>query len=217
MKNKVLFILIAIVVSACVFRHSSKQDKSSATLFFVHDNYPKGYKKTMGELSYTRNVLLVFSIKNLTNKTFSLPINNNIDSDTSVVIKVTYKESADLPCAYYWKDNQKASVGDSIVVAIHLCTYDMEKIGIVLDEKSIEDYIPELKFECYQKENGVLKRLDTDIEFKSSPKILYKYGRLFIEYHEDGTKKEKEIYEESSDIAIAKQSKNRIGEVIDSE
>lgn len=212
MRNLFLLILIAIVVSACGFRHSSKQDKSSATLFLVHDNYPKGYKKAMGELSYTRNVLLVFSIKNLTSKTISLPISNIIDSDTSVVIKVTgCKESTDVPCTYYWRHDKIISVGDSLVVAIRLRTSDMDKIGIDLDEKTIEHYIQELKFECCQKKNGVLKGLDTDIEFKLSPKIIYKYGRLFIEYHEDGIKKEKEIYEDSSDIAIAKKSKDRIG------
>lgn len=205
MKKLLFLFLMVILIGACSMQRNRITYKCNATLFLVCDNYPKDYKKTMGELSYTRNVLLVFNIKNLSSKDIILPISENNYSDTAVFVRVRGKGSADIPCAFYNKHSQKISFGDSMAIAIHLQLSDLEKIGIDLDEKPIEDYIPELQFECLQKENGETTPIITDIDF--SPNILYKHGKLFIEYFNNGTKREIELYEDSNDFKIV--MKNR--------
>lgn len=205
MMKKLIFLLFMVIVTgACIMQRNRITYKCDATLFLVYDNYPKGYKKTMGDLSYTRNVLLVFSIKNLSDNVITLPISNNNEKDTTLMVRVKGKKSAFFPCISYGKHCQNISFGDSTTIAIHLRPSDLEEIGINIDEKPIEDFIPVLHFECLQKENGKTIPIITEKQFKLSPNILYKHGKMFIEYCNDGIKKEKEIYEDSSDYEIVK-------------
>lgn len=202
MKNVTFLILFIMITESCCFQQSKISEEYTATLFLVHDNYPKNYDSTMGKLSYTRNILLAFIIKNHTDKLISLPISNHIYSDTTLFVKVTGKGSVNTPLTYYRKHSHILSSGDSMIVAIHLNSTDLEKLVITQYGKAIEQFIPHLQFECYQKGNEEMRSIRTDIVFKVSPNILYKHGRLYIEYSTDGKKKEKEVYENSKDIEI---------------
>ena len=204
MKKTIFLFLMVIVTGACTMQRRKIEYKCNAILFLVCDNYPKGYKKTMGELSYTRNVLLVFIIKNLSGEDVVLPISGNKDGDTTLLMRVRGKGTTDVACTLYNKHSPKLSSDDSVAVAIHLQPSDFEKIGIDLDEIAIEDFVQELQFECYYNENGKTTSIITDMDFILSPNIIYKHGKLFVEYCIDGTKKEKEIYEDSNDLEIIK-------------
>ncbi|MDO4981808.1 MAG: hypothetical protein Q4E58_13010 [Prevotellaceae bacterium] len=208
MKYILLFISMVMIIGACSFQDSRRQIKNSATLYLVHDNYPKGYKTTMGTMSYTRDVLLVFCIKNKIHNTLFMPIRDKNDNDTTVVVRVTANNSVDIPCTYYLNHNSKVLFGDSLAIAIHLRSSDIEKIGINIDDKTIEDWISKTSFEFYKRENGILKHFDPDIVFTSNPNIQYKYGRLYIEYDKNGKRKEREMYEDSNDIVIYNHLRN---------
>ena len=179
-------------------------------LHLVYDNYPRGYKTYMGEMSYSRDISMVFYVKNNTNKPFSLPICNDFDCDTSLIMKVTRNGNAILlPCTYYSKYNKRIEKGDSIAIAIHLRPSNLSSIGVDLDKKDIEDFIQEMHFKFYKKENGVLKAIDLAFIYKMAPNIQYKYGNLYIDYSKDNIKKEIEIYEDGNDSNVIKQIKNQ--------
>ena len=96
-----------------------------------------------------------------------------------------------------------------MAIAIHLRSNNLLSIGVDLDRKNIEDYIKELHFKCYKKENGVLKTMDSPFPFiyKMAPNIQYKYGKLYIDYSKDNKAKEIEIYEDEKDSIIVRQIK----------
>ena len=107
----------------CVSCDTKKKEWNTMILHLVYDNYPRGYKTYMGEMSYSRDILMVFYVKNDTNEPLSLPICNDFDSDTYLVMKVTRNGKATLlPCTYYSKYNNRIEKGDSIAIAIHLCS-----------------------------------------------------------------------------------------------
>jgi hypothetical protein len=179
-------------------------------LHLVYDNYPRGYKTYMGEMSYSRDIIMVFYVKNDTNELLSLPICNDFDSETSLIMKVMRnREATLLPCTYYSKYNNKIEKGDSIAVVIHLRSSNLSSIGINLDKKSIEEFVQELRFKCYKKENGVLKNIDSPFIYKMAPSIQYKYGKLYIDYGKDNKAKEIENYENENDSFIIKQIREK--------
>lgn len=156
-------------------------------------------------MSYSRDILMVFYVKNDANEPLSLPICKDYDCDTSLIMKVMRNGKATfLPCTYYSKYNNRIVKGDSIAVAIHLRSSNLSSIGVNLDIKSIEEFIQELHFKCYKKENGVLKTLDSSFIYKMAPNIQYKYGKLYIDYDKDNKAKEIEIYEDENDSIIIK-------------
>lgn len=193
----------------CVSCDTKKKEWNTMILHLVYDNYPRGYKTYMGEMSYSRDILMVFYIKNDTNEPLSLPICDNFDSDTSFIMQVMRNGNSTLiPCTYYSKYNNRIEKGDSIAVAIHLRSSNLSSIGVNLDKKSIEEYIQELHFKCYKKENGVLKALDSPFIYKMAPSIQYKYGKLYIDYGKDNKAKEIEIYENEKDSIILEKIRN---------
>ena len=195
---------------ACFSCDIKKKEENSIFLHLVHDNYPRGYKSYMGEMSYSRDISMIFYVKNNTNETLSLPIYNDFDCDTSLIMKIMRNGKATLlPCTYYSKYNNRIEKGDSIAIIIHLRSSNLSSIGVNLDKKSIEEFIQELNFKCYKKENGVLKTIDSHFIYKMAPNIQYKYGKLYIDYGKENKAKEIEIYEDENDSIIIKQIKNK--------
>lgn len=192
----------------CVSCDVKKEEQNTMILHLVYDNYPRGYKTYMGEMSYSRDILMVFYVKNDTNEPLSLPICNDFDCDTSLIMKVMRKGKATfLPCTYHSKYNKRIEKGDSVAIDIHLRSSNLSSIGVNLDKKNIEEFIQELYFKCYKKENGVLKTIDLPFIYKMAPNIQYKYGKLYIDYSKDNKAKEIEIYEDENDSIIIKQIK----------
>lgn len=208
--NKILSYILFLLIVTCVSCDVKKEEQNTMILHFVCDNYPRGYKTYMGRMSYSRDIIMVFYVKNDTSEPLLLPICNGFDCDTSLVMKVVRNEKATfLPCTYYSKHNNRIEKGDSMAIAIHLRSNNLLSIGVDLDKKNIEDYIKELHFKCYKKENGVLKTMDSPFPFiyKMAPNIQYKYGKLYIDYSKDNKAKEIEIYEDEKDSIIVRQIK----------
>lgn len=207
MKINLLFISFLLMVT-CVSCDVKKREQNTVILHLVFDNYPKGYKTYMGEMSYSRDILMVFYVKNDTNEPLSLPICNDFDCDTSLIMKVIRSGKATLlPCTYHSKYDKRIEKGDSIAVAIHLNSSNLSSIGVNLDKKSIEEFIQEIHFKLYKKENGILKTINSPFIFKMAPNIQYKYGKLYIDYSKDNIAKEIEIYEDRNDSIVIQQIK----------
>lgn len=206
--NKIVLFISFLLMVACPSCDVKKKEENSIILHLVYDNYPRGYKTYMGGMSYSRDISMVFNVKNVTNETLSLPICNDFDCDTSLIMKVMRNGKVTLlPCTYYSKYNNRIEKGDSMAVVIHLRSSNLSSIGVNLDKKSIEEFIPELNFKCYKKENGVLKTIDSPFIYKMAPNIQYKYGKLYIDYGKEKKAKEIEIYEDENDSIIIKKIK----------
>lgn len=208
--NKNLLFVSFLLMVICVSCDVKKKEQTTMFLHIVYDNYPRGYKTYLGEMSYSRDILMVFYIKNNTNEPLSLPICNDFDCDTSLIMKVMRNGKATLlPCTYYSKYNNRIEKGDSIAIVIHLLSSNLSGIRVNLDKKNIEEFIQELHFKCYKKENGVLKNIDPPLIYKMASNIQYKYGKLNIDYGKDNKAKEIEIYENENDSIIIKQIKEK--------
>ena len=208
--NKILLLISILLMVTCVSCDVKKDEQNTMILHLVYDNYPRGYKTYMGEMSYSRDILMGFYVKNDTNEPLSLPICNDFDCDTSLIMKVMRNGKATLvPCTYHSKYNKRIEKGDSIAIDIHLRLSNLSSIGINLDKKSIKEFIQELNFKCYIKENGVLKNIDSPFIYKMAPNIQFKYGKLYIDYSNDNKAKEIEIYEDENDSIIIKQIKEK--------
>lgn len=196
-------ILLGIIIS-CNISKDSNYDKFSATLFMVCDNYPKGYKKHMGKMSYSRYLLFVFNVKNLTKDTIDFP-SSFLYNDNCTKIRI-YKENryVDSNYTYYWKRREILFPNDSITVAVRLWESDLVSLGIDLDEDSIESIVPFVSFSYIPKSNN--RRLNTHKEiipiFIKSENITYYHGKLYKEI-KNGKEILKEIYDEP-DMRIIK-------------
>ena len=202
--KKVIFIIVLIVfvIEACSVQQKEKDDSCSATLFIVHDNYPRGYKTTIGDMSYTRDILLAFYIKNATGRTLLLPINDKYSKDTCFFLRISQKQIfVDLPCSLYRGFSQEIPPGDSLAIAVHLHSDELNKLDVNLDNESFENVMIHLGFDLYTR-NEELTRIVTNENFDKKSIVKYKYGRLFVEYCKNGNKKEIEEYEDSCDSII---------------
>ena len=192
----------------CVSCDVKNKEQNTVILHLVYDNYPKGYKTYMGEMSYSRDIIMVFYVKNDTNEPLSLPLCNDINCDTSLIMKVMRNGKAILlPCTYYSKYDKRIEKGDSVAIAIHLRSSNLSSIGVNLDKKSIDEYIQEMHFKFYKKENGILKTINSPFICQIVPNIQYKYGKLYLDYSKGNIAKEIEIYEDRNDSIIIQQIK----------
>ena len=215
-----LIAMLAFFFVACGTDSREEHEPCSATLFQICDNYPKHYKSTMGSMSYNRDISMFFIIKNLNKDTFVLPhprqsfmLNPSAYDDTCTVFRLYSKsKSVDLFCEPF-NSQQKIPPKDSIVIRIHLRTKNhFEKIGIDMDNDSIENFINELSFESFLMVHEVIKEKN-DIRFEISPNVKYHHGRLFIFHGDNGENQLKEYYDNHNDSIIYEKTKYVAGDV----
>jgi len=204
-----LIVILAFFFIACGTNSHKEHELCSATLFLICDNYPKHYKSTMGSMSYQRVISMLFIIKNLHKDTIEFPhprqswlLNPPAYDDTCTVFRVYSKgKSVDLFCEPF-TSQQKIPPKDSIVIQISLRTNNsFERIGIDMDNDSIENFINELSFESFLMVHGVIKEKNY-ISFEVSPNVKYYHGRLFLFYEDNGEKLLRECYDDYQDSII---------------
>ena len=188
MKKKltsIVSLILILLFTTCKQNVDVNKEEVSMRLFLASDNYPKGYKKYFGELSYTRCLLLAFVVKNSTNPK----------------IRICYKNRfADTDCTQYPpKSSIKNGIipaGDSIAIAIRLWPSEVNELGIDLDNDSIESIVQNLSFSYIPPLDSIQEIKSKIIKpiFLKNKRIIFRHGNLYI-YENNGKKVFKEIYE----------------------
>lgn len=198
-KHVLLFVILLSVMTVSCNPPKDTDNGLYATLFMVSDNYPKGYKTYMGNLSYTRYILFVFNVKNSTKDSVIFQCSSNIFNDNYPKIRVEKgKRHVDVNCTHYTKRNNIILPNDSIAIAVRLWMSDIDSLGIDLDKESIESVVPQLSF-SYILESGKkrnIKDKNNTLCFIRTKHINFHYGKKYIEIKK-GIEMMKEIYNES--------------------
>lgn len=221
MKKKltnIVSLILILLFTACEQNVDINKEEVSMRLFLASDNYPKGYKKYFGELSYTRCLLLAFVVKNSTNHSVLFPCASSLYSsladENNSKIRICYKNRfADTDCTQHPpKSSIKNGIipaGDSIAIAIRLWPSEINELGIDLDNDSIESIVQNLSFSYIPPLDSIQEIKSKIIKpiFLKNKRIIFRHGNLYI-YENNGKRVFKEIYD-GDDLRTIKKIRQR--------